>query len=227
MKISKNCSWWLRSVRRYSFIEMRTNRLFFIFFILLSISFCRHQTAPSPGQQPLEAELSLASASDLYIIIDLGEKKIDLKAKGILLRTWKIEKIHLWGDPVLSNPVCLVKKSALFPPKREEIKPNEAFEETSFELEALELKDMPSSYGLSLERNISIYIRAKSKGWTSFPGKIGFTTRWLLFPPLRTFWSKVKKNSFTAFDITLENKEESRSLYWAVGENSSFIILAP
>jgi hypothetical protein len=169
----------------------------------------------------------LASSSDLYIIVDLVEKKIDLKAKGIFLRTWKMEKVRLWGDPVLSNPVSLVKKSALFPPKREEIKPNETVEDGSFELEALELKDMPSSYRLSLERNISIYIRPKSKGWTSFLGKIGFMMRWHLFPPLRSLWSKVKKNSFTAFDITLENKEESKSLYWAASENSPFIILPP
>lgn len=206
---------------------MHTNRLFFIFFVLLSVSFCRHQTAPSPGRQFLEAELSLATSSDLYFIVDIKEKRIGLKAKGIFLRTWKMEKIRLWGDPVLSNPIPLVKKSALFPPKREEMKPNETTAEDTFKLEALELKDMPSSYRLSLERNISVYIRPKSKAWTSFFGKIGFTMRWHLFPPLRTLWSKVKKKSFTAFDITLENKEESKSFYWAVGENSPFIILPP
>jgi len=203
---------------------MRTNRLFFIFLFLLSVSLSRCETEPTPGRQFLETELSLASSSTLYFIVDIGEKKIDLKAKGIFLRTWKIEKIRLWGDPVLSNPVSLVKKSALFPPKREEIKPSETVEEASFELEALELKDVPSSHTLSLEGNISINIRPKSKGWTSFLGKIGHSLRWHLFPPLKTLWTKMKKKSFTAFDITLENKEESKSFYWAVGKNSPFII---
>ncbi len=194
---------------------------------MLSASICFCQPEPAPRSQFLEIELSLASSSSLYFIIDIKEKKIDLKAKGIFLRTWKIEKIRFWGDPVLSNPVSLVKKSALFPPKREEIKPDETGEESSFEIDALELKDMPSSYRLGLERNISIYIQPKSKGWTSFLGKIGQTLRWHLFPPLKTLWSKLKKNSFTAFDITLEDKEESKSLYWAISENSPFIVLPP
>jgi hypothetical protein len=206
---------------------MRTNRLFLVSLVLLSVSLSQCETEPIPGQQFLEIELTLANSSTLYFIVDIQAKKIDLKAKGIFLRTWKIEKIRLWGDPVQLNPVTLVKKSALFPPKREEIKPNETVEEASFELEALELADMPSSYKLSLDRNISIYIRPKSKGWTSFLGKIGHTLRWHLFPPLKTLWTKVKKKSFTALDITLENNEESKSFYWAVGENSPFIILAP
>jgi hypothetical protein len=228
MKISKNYSRRSRSGLRYSFIEMRKNRLLLTFFILLGALFCFSQSKQIPGQSFLETELSLASSSGLYFIVDIGERRIDLKAKGIFLRTWTIEKIRIWGDPVLTNPVSLMKKSALFPPTREKIKPNEnAEEEASFELEALELKDMPSIYRLGLERNISIYVRPKSTGWASFLRKIGPTLRWYFYPPLRTLWTKLKKKSFTAIDITLENKDESKSLYWAIGENPPFIILPP
>jgi len=169
----------------------------------------------------------LANSAELYFIVTIGEKRIDLKAKGILLRTWKIEKIRLWGDPVLSNPVSLIKKTTLFPPKREEIKPDKTVEESPYELEALELGDMPSSYTLSLERNLSIYIHPKSTGWTSHLRKIGSAIRWYFYPPVKTVWTKANKKPYTAFEITLENKEESKSFYWVLSKNSPFIILPP
>ncbi|MCJ7581430.1 MAG: hypothetical protein MUP98_12965 [Candidatus Aminicenantes bacterium] len=193
--------------------------------ILMSAALFLGEINNTLDRQLLEAEHSLAKSSRLYFVLDIREKKIDLKAKGISLRTWKIEKIRLWGDPVLLNPALLVKKSALFSPKREEIKPEEPGSDAKFELEALELGDMPSSYTINLERNISIYIRPRSKGWMSFLRTIGRTLKWRLFPPLKTVLSAAQRKSYTAFDILLENREESRSFYWAVGENSQFIIL--
>jgi hypothetical protein len=166
----------------------------------------------------LQAELSLANSSGLYMILDIEGRKIDLKAKGVVLRTWKIDKIRLWGDPVQSVPVTLLKKSALFPPKREDIKPGEIDEETTFELEALELNDMPSSYTLSIEQNISMYIGPQSKGWTSFLKNIGRSLRWYFYPPIKTVWTKVKKQSVTLLEVTLANKEESQAFYWALDD---------
>lgn len=202
--------------------------LFLILFLLLflvipSLSWCADQETQE--SRFFQAELSLANSSDLYVILDIRGRKIDLKAKGIVLKTWTIEKIRLWGDSVPSNPAVLVKKSALFPPKRENIKPGEQEEEATFELEALELKDMPSSYTLRLEQNISMHVGPQSKKWTSFLRNIGHALRWFFYPPLKTVWAKVGKKSFTAFEIILENEEESKAFYWALGENASFIIL--
>ncbi|MDH4217696.1 MAG: hypothetical protein OEY18_04745 [Candidatus Aminicenantes bacterium] len=206
---------------------MRAKWIFSIFLFLMSTSLFWCETQKSPERQSLEIELSFTKSSHLYFILDIGERKIDLKAKGLLLRTWKIEKIRLWGDPVLQNPISLVKKSALFPPKREEINPEETEKDEEFELEALELSDMPSSYAIILERNISIYIRPKSKGLTSLLKNIGHTLRWYFYPSLRTVWSKAKRKSYTAFDVLMENKEDCRSFYWTLAENSQFIILPP
>lgn len=194
---------------------------------MLNSSIPRCENGQTTADPFLETELSLANSAKLYFIVDIGDKRIDLKARGTMLRTWKIERILLWGDPVLSNPVSLMKKTTLFPPKREEIKPDETAEESTYALEALELVDMPSSYTLSLERNIAIYIRPKSTGWTSFLKKIGPAIRWNFYHPAKTVWSKANKKPFTAFDIMLENKEESKSFYWALSQNSPFIILPP
>lgn len=204
---------------------MRTKWIFIIFLLLLSGGLSRSADTETQVSQSLQAEFSLAVSTDLYIVFDIPGRKIDLKAKGIILRTWKIEKIRLWGDPIPLNPASLLKKSALFPPQREDIKPGETDEETTFELEALELSDMPSSYTLRLEQNISMYIGPQSTGWTSFLRNIGCSLRWHFYPPLKTVWTKVKKQSFTVFEVTLENKEESQAFYWALGENSPFLIL--
>ncbi len=201
--------------------------IFSIFLFLMGTSLFWCEPQKSQETLSLETELSLAKSSHLYFIFDLGENKIDLKAKGLLLRTWKIEAIRLWGDPVLLNPVSVVKKSTIFPPKREEIKPGETGEEEKFEIEALELSDMPSSYTIILERNISIYIRPKSKGLASLLKNIGHTMRWYFYPPLRTVWSTAKRNSYTAFDVLMENKDECRSFYWTLAENMKFIIFPP
>ncbi|MGB6338566.1 MAG: hypothetical protein WBF32_02230 [Candidatus Aminicenantaceae bacterium] len=204
---------------------MRTKWIFIIFLLLLSGGLSRSADTETQVSQSLQAEFSLAVSTDLYIVFDIPGRKIDLKAKGIILRTWKIEKIRLWGDPIPLNPASLLKKSALFPPQREDIKPGETDQETTFELETLELSDMPSSYTLRLEQNISMYIGPQSTGWTSFLRNIGYSLRWHFYPPLKTVWTKVKKQSFTVFEVTLENKEESQAFYWALGENSPFLIL--
>jgi hypothetical protein len=206
---------------------MRTKWIFFFIFVLLtrSLSLCASQDTQE--SRSLQAELSLANSAGLYMILDIEGRKIDLKAKGVILRTWKIERIRLWGDPVLSIPASIVKKSALFPPKREKIEPAETDEETTFELEALELNDMPSSYTLRLEQNISMYIGPQSKGWTSFLRNTGRALRWYFYPPLKTVWIKVKKQSFTLFEVILENKEESQAFFWVLSENLPFIFFPP
>jgi hypothetical protein len=214
---------------------MRTKWIFFLFLFLILLlllflmipSLSWYADQETKESRSFQAELSLANSSGLYLILDTRGRKIDLKAKGIVLRTWTIEKIRLWGDPVQSNPAALVKKSALFPPKREDIKPGEPEEEATFELEALELSDMPSSYTLRLEQNISIYVGPQSKKWTSFLRNIGRALRWFFYAPLKTVWAKVGKKSFSAFELILKNKEESKAFYWALGENSPFIILPP
>ncbi len=206
---------------------MSAKRVFLIFLLLFSASIVRCEPEQTSENRHVETELSLANSDELYFIVDIGDKRIDLKARGIMLRTWKIERVLLWGDPVPSNPVSLMKKTTLFPPKREEIKPDETGEESTYELEALELVDMPSSYRLGLERNIAIYIRPKSTGWTSSLKKIGPVIRWYFYHPAKTIWTKANKKPFTVFDIILENKEESKSFYWALSQNSPFIILPP
>jgi hypothetical protein len=169
----------------------------------------------------LEAELSLAKGRDCYLIVDIGAKRIYLKAKGVVLREWEIRKVRKWGIPLPLEPVSLKKKTALFPPKREKIRPHEAKSESgTFELEALEVTDMPKSFTLTLDRNISLYIRPHTEGLFSRIKGISHLVKWYVWCPLRTVFLSLKKDSFHALDLVLTSELEAQSFYWVLPEGT-------
>ncbi|MDH5468093.1 MAG: hypothetical protein OEY25_11800 [Candidatus Aminicenantes bacterium] len=172
----------------------------------------------------LESELTLAKKPGLYFILDLKDKRISLKARGILLREWEVKQVRYWGNPVAVKPISLTDKMTILPPKRERIEPGESDEDKKYELKALELDDMPSSYTLSFAGGIFLRIRPEAKGWTSiFPMTLSTLKRHTLFP-LKTVWFSVKKKPFTSIEIVLNNKRESQALYWAFTEGTECII---
>jgi len=172
----------------------------------------------------LESELTLAKKPSLYFIFDLRNKKIYLKAKGILLREWEIRKVRYWGNPVAIKPIALTEKIAILPPKRESIKTEDSDEDEKYEVKALELDDMPSSYTLSLTGDIFLSVKPEAKGWISiFPAALS-TLRWYTIPPLKTLWFSVKKKPYTSIEIVLNIKRESQALYWAFTEGMECII---
>lgn len=172
----------------------------------------------------LESELTLAKKPSLYFIFDLRNKKIYLKARGILLREWEIRKVRYWGNPVAIKPIALTEKIAILPPKRESIKPEDSDEDEKYEVKALELDDMPSSYTLSLTGDIFLCVKPEAKGWISiFPIALS-TLRWYTLLRLKTLWFSVKKKPFTSIEIVLNIKRESQALYWAFTERMECII---
>ena len=178
--------------------------------------------------QFLEAELGLAKNPSLYFVFDFKEKNIYLKARGRAFKEWPMRKVRFWGNPVQIKAYSLISKSALFAPKRKTIKPGQGEEKDNFELEVLELKDMPSSYALSIEEDIIIYIGPSNRGFKAILKNIGRSIRWYTFPPLKTLWfSLKKKKSYTAIDIMLADEKEARSLYWAFLDGLKGLIYRP
>jgi len=177
-----------------------------------------------PERILLESEFTLAKKPGLYFIFNLKDKKISLKARGILLREWEIRKVRYWGNPVAVKPIALIDKMVLLPPKRERIKPGESDKEEKYEVKALELDDMPSSYTLSLTGGIFLSLRPEAKGWISiFPLALN-TLRWRTLLPLKTVWFFVRKKPFTSIEIVLKIKRESQAFYWAFTEGTECII---
>ncbi|MDH7512629.1 MAG: hypothetical protein QHH14_06765 [Clostridiales bacterium] len=174
--------------------------------------------------QFLKEELALARAPSSYFVVDLQTRIFQLKASGLTLREWKIERLRRWGDPVPLRAISIEKKSALFAPKRKKIKPGANQEGETHELEVLELKDMPSSFSLCLDRGLYIYVRPRPETFLSRAWEIGRFLRWYTLIPLKNLWFEMKKEPLTALDIKVLNKEEAKSLYWALLEGHKGLI---
>ncbi|MCX6579343.1 MAG: hypothetical protein NT166_04100 [Candidatus Aminicenantes bacterium] len=180
----------------------------------------------------LDAELELSKNPDLYCIIDLKEKKIRMKAKGVVLRQWESESMRFWGNPIPLTPLPLAKKSTLHKPKRENITPNgkeEKKDSTEAKVQAFEMGSMPSTYTLIIGGGIKVSIRTKPE--TRFFARlanIGLNIKWYTAPPLLTLWNKYKKKKpFTLIDIVLKDKKEAQALYWTFTEGAQCIIIPP
>ena len=179
----------------------------------------------------LESELELAKKPHIYFIFNLKNGGIFLKSRGVMLKEMKIEDIKFWGRPLDTKPRTLLKKSSLFEPKREKIEPEKSKEKettdtSSFEVKALELKDMPTSYRLVFHESIFISIRPKATGIISKLYNTGRFVIWYLSRPILTVWHSIRSKPFAAIYLTV-NEEDARSIYWSLTENSESIIYHP
>jgi len=174
--------------------------------------------------QLLNQELELASAPQIYFLLNLGEKKIELKARGLVLKEWKIARIRRWGPHPELKILTLEKKSALFAPKRKKIKPGEVVSSGSFELEALELKDMPTVYTLRFKEGVKIYVRPGAKKLGGHLASLGFFLRWYGWFPIENLFSRISKKPVKLIEITLASGEEAKAIYWGLLEGMKGLI---
>ena len=170
-------------------------------------------------------ELLLAKTPSLYFIVSVKSKMLALKSRGMILQEWPIQSIHAWGNGAPLSALTLEKKSTLFPPKRTQIKPAANEEEAAtFELDALELKDMPSRFTLFLSAGIRVHFRPKARGFFSHLGNFGHFLSWNFWVPLKNLSYRLRKKPFAAIDIKLEKKDDSRFVYWAFPEGIKGLI---
>ena len=176
--------------------------------------------------QLLETELRIAQTRQIYSIFDLRDKKIYLKARGLLLRELSIDVFRVWGNLPAVKAATLTRKSALFPPKRVLVNPKAGDDEAQPSVETLELKDMPTNYTLVLEGNISISVRPKPTHLLTSLWSIRYPVQWYLARPVLTVWHALRKKPFTSIEIVLE-ESDARSLYWSFLEGMKAIVLSP
>lgn len=181
----------------------------------------------------LESELILARKPIIYFIFNLKDRVVQLKSRGIVLKEMKVEKVTFWGDPVDTKPRTMIKKSTLFEPKREKIDPNKnKAEETTttttgaFNIDALELKDMPASYRVKFSGGVSVSVRPNRTGFISIFYRSGNLLGWYVTRPILTVWNSILGKPFTSLYLILD-KEDARSIYWSLTEKSENIIFQP
>lgn len=176
--------------------------------------------------QLLEAELRIAQTPQIYSVFDLKNKKICLKTRGLLLRELRIEAFRVWGNPPAVKAAALIRKSALFAPKRVLVNPKADDDEAQPSEETLELKDMPRNYTLVLEGNISISVRPKPTHLLSSLWSIRYPVQWYLARPVLTVWHALWRKPFTSIEIVLE-ESDAQSLYWSFLEGMKAIVSSP
>lgn len=174
----------------------------------------------------LKQEFELASKPQLYFLFNLSEKKLELKARGLLLKEWKIARIRRWGGHPALKILTLEKKSALFAPKRKKIKPGEVQSGGTFELEALEVKDMPTIYTLKFNEGLKIYVRPKAKKFGGSMASIGFFLRWYGWFPIQNLFFQIFKKPVKLMEISLASGEEAKAIYWALLEGMKGLIFS-
>lgn len=204
--------------------------LIYILFALMISSGARAE-ALSSKEELLQAELELAQKPQIYFMLNLKDKKIYLKARGIILKEIPVEDIKFWGNLLAATPYTMAKKSSFSTPVRDTINPDieEAEKEEKkdpkekFQLKALELSDMPVSYTLSLDDNVFISVKPGEKGTIAGLYSAVNALNWYVSRPLYTIWNTIKKKPYTAIHLRLK-KEDAQSLYWSFVEGGKIII---
>lgn len=174
----------------------------------------------------LKSEVQLARTPTIYVLFDLVQKKIQIKAKGILLREFPVEKFNLSGAPLLPRPLTLQNKGALLKPRRVRIKPKKNAEETLRDIPAFEVKDMPVRYRFDFDDGTRLYVRPKPEGGISALLNVMANLKsygWTV--PAGTIRKVLQQKTYTELSIYL-SPEDARSLYWGMPEGSQGLIHA-
>jgi len=215
--------------------------LCFLAVFLLSISLCT--AAPSQSAKDikdealcLKSELILTKKPIIYFIFDLKNRVVLLKSRGIVLKQMKIENVEFWGDPVDAKPLLMIEKSALFEPERVKIDPDKNKEEDAdtttpanpgaFDIDALELKDMPTNYSMEFSDGVHISVRPGKAGFISGIYNAASYLGWYTTRPIMTVWNSLRSRPFTSIYMTV-SEEDARSIYWSLVEHSENIICRP
>jgi hypothetical protein len=188
----------------------------------------------------LEEELKLARKPAYYFVINLKEKKVDLKARGMVLESWNVSDLRYSGKPVPLKVTELTFKTALNPPERKTIKPDEEQQNNdekkadeksepqatgSFEVEALELTDMPGSFELNFDDGLKIFIQSKSGLKESFH-QTWENILWYTWYPIKHFIFR-KDELKPKLILYFENQQDAQGIYWTFIDGIKGIIWFP
>jgi hypothetical protein len=194
-------------------------------------------------QDKITAEYSLAKESRFYFILDVLGRKIELRARGMTLKSWAIEDMRFWGRPDFAGSVGLVRKTALKAPARIVIKPGESEEAVKaapapkpgeataaaaaadYDLEAIELRDMPSRFGLDLDNGLHVSIKAGAGDGPGIFVKLKDVWRWYIGLPLRDLIGKRKGPAPAELELTLASDQDAQAIYWHFYDGIKGIIL--
>jgi len=172
-----------------------------------------------------EAELTLAKTNSVYFVIDAANSVIQFKAKGVVLKEWKMVRFscRALAWPIVST--ALVSKQAIVVPKRKHIDPKKAEEIGSYELEALEAKDMPADYVLTLENDLKIHISSQKEKLLSLLSHWELSLQQGIFEEAQSVWWAAFKPKARVMRIRLVEPVDARTMCWSFSNGMKGLIL--
>ena len=185
----------------------------------------------------LEAEIKMAGKPKTYFVVDARDSKVLIKAAGLTLKVIPITRMTSWGDSAAIEPRTLIRKSSLIEPKRPTIKPEAAkkpadgeesstSDQAAYDLDVLEVKDMPARFQLELDQGLRIAVRSEPDGILSWLRESVYYTAWYLARPLPTVWNRAFGKRYTALYLRVV-AQDARALYWAFADGSELLIISP
>ncbi|MGB8958641.1 MAG: hypothetical protein WCC00_06470 [Candidatus Aminicenantales bacterium] len=203
------------------------------------------KAALAKKQAALTAEYGLAKESKFYFVFDVRGRKVELRVRGMVLETWPIEAMRFWGQPDFSGTVEMVKKTTLKTPERIVIKPGEteapvvkpapapaakpgaavASTSADYDLEALELRDMPKRFSLDLDNGLHITVRAKTGSSLGFAARLKEAWRWYVRLPLMNLFGAPKDKRLSELELVIADEKAAQSIYWHLFDGIKGIIL--
>ncbi len=197
-------------------------------------------------QSSLSAEYNLAKDSKFYFVFDVLGRKLELRVRGMVLRTWPLRSMRFWGRPDFAGTVELVKKTALKAPERIVIKPGEAEEAPAtaapapaakpaasgtaappaeFDLEALELKDMPRRFELDFDNGLHVIVKAKGGAASGLGARLRDAWRWYVGMPLRNLFGREEGAGTSQLELVFDEEKDAQSIYWHFFDGIKGIVL--
>ena len=205
------------------------------------------RAALAKSQAALTTEYGLAKDSNFYFVLDVLGRKLELRVRGMVLKSWPLQAMRFWGNPGFSGTVELVRKTALKAPERIVIKPGDTAEPepapaaasakpaakgaaapaspAEFDLEALELKDMPKRFSLDFDNGLRVTVKAGDGGSRRLAGTVNDAWHWYIDLPLRNLFGSREGKRISELELTFEQDQEARAIYWHFFDGIKGIVL--
>ncbi len=179
----------------------------------------------------LNSEYGLAKGPDFYFVLDLKGGRMELKVKGVVMKTWPLQGVRFWGRPDFPATIEISRKSALRAPRRFKIKPPQDNEERSdevdpagFELDALEISDMPRGFSLISKEGARLMVRARGGGPGSWLGSVVSFVAWRTLIPVQHLFRTMARKPRFAVEIWFKEKKDAQYVYWTFFEGIKGIV---
>lgn len=171
----------------------------------------------------LNSEYNLAKTSQIYVIFNFVEKKVLIKAKGLVLKEYPILSYERWGYQIIPRPLKLTKKGGLISLGRKKIVPSKDGTNIHLDQDFLEVNDMPSRYKLKWDGSIWIFVRPKSEN--IFPKILNILSilKSYIIRPMDSLIYALTGKRYTEIEIYLK-EIDSKSLFWSLQEGYQSII---